>query len=82
MSYLIVALVISGFWTMAWAIHQSLFVDYRRQVAAECGAGDDCRFQIVEGGARPQQIYAGVVRVGEEWLVGHGVPSRSLAGRR
>jgi hypothetical protein len=83
MEYLIVllVLVLVLFWVLAWAIRQALFVSYRRQVEDACGAGVSCRFEVVAGDARPQQIYDGVIRVGEAWLAWHGVPRRSLVGR-
>lgn len=84
-STMLIAAALAGTWAIVCAVwfvvRVALFTSYRRQVAAECGADEGSRFTIVAGGARPQQIYAGVVRVGEEWLVGHGVPLRSLAGR-
>ena len=84
-STMLIAAALAGTWAIMcsiWlAVRVALFTNYRRQVAAECGADEGSRFMIVAGGARPQQIYVGVVRVGEEWLVGHGVPLRSLARR-
>lgn len=81
MNYLFVILVISSFWILWLVVHQALFESYRRQVEDACGAGVRCRFDVVDGDVRPQQIYDGVIRVGEVWLVWHGVPKRSLTGR-
>ncbi len=82
MEYLIVFFAICLFWLLAWAFHQILFVNYRRMVARECGASEHSWFTIVPDEARPQQIYDGVVRVGEKWLCSHGVPASSLPQRR
>jgi hypothetical protein len=75
----IVSLSAAIFAGLGWTIHIELFVRYRQQVAAECGADHrTCRFSVVEGAARPQEIYAGVVRVGELWLACNHVSPRSL----
>jgi len=72
--FLGMGVVAIGLWL---AIHRELFLSYlscRRQVADECGADfRTCKFAIVEGGGRPQEIHPGVVRVGFTWLVEHDI---------
>ncbi len=70
-----------GAYLLYWAIREELFHSYQRQVAAECGVEMVREFRVVPGEARPQEVHAGIVRVGEAWLVRHDVPRKALVMR-